>query len=393
MPASPAILHVDLDAFFAAVEQLDDPSLRGKPILVGGDGPRSVVSTASYEARPYGCRSAMPMQVAKRLCPHAIVVRPRYERYRELSDQMFAVLDRFTPLVQPMGIDEAFLDVAGSERLFGTGEQIARLIKRQVREETRLTISVGVAPNKFLAKLASDLQKPDGLTVLNAENIDTILPPLPISRMWGIGPKTAKRMMEMGLRTFGDIRRQPVEQLIERFGEEGEHWHHLVFGRDERTVTPDREAKSISQEQTFGIDLVEPEELRAVLLEQTEQVARRVRKHGFFARVVTVKIRDGEFHTITRRQTLETPTDATRPMWEMARHLFDTWAHESFRPVRLIGMGVSGFAGDEPQMPLFPDQQLDKQRKLDTALDAINERFGGKTIHRGRTGRRRHDER
>jgi DNA polymerase IV len=380
---SRAILHVDMDAFFAAVEVLDNPDLRGKPILVGGNGPRSVVTTASYEARPYGCRSAMPMSMAKRLCPHAIVVKPNYPRYHEMSDRMFTILESYTPLVEPLSVDEAFLDVTDSMRLFGPAEHIARQIKQRVRDELELTISVGVSFNKFLAKLASDLEKPDGLTVINEANIDQVLPPLQITRIWGIGPKTARRMTEMGMRTFADIRRLPLEQLHQRFGDEGAHWHNLSYGRDERAVTSDREAKGISQEQTFSQDVVEPDQLRAVLLEQTEQVARRLRKHKRLASGVGLKIRDGEFHTSTRRQKLAQPTDATQLLWQAARGLFEHWASKSFRPIRLIGFGVSVMPPrDAQQLGLFVDKDLARQRQVDRALDQINQRYGQRTIHR-----------
>jgi DNA polymerase-4 len=385
VPASlRCILHVDLDAFYAAVEVLDNPELRGKPILVGGDGPRSVVTTASYEARPFGCRSAQPMSVAKRLCPQAIIVRPRFGRYHEMSNRMFDILGDFTPLIEPISIDEAFLDLTGSQRLLGDGESVARRIKQRVRDELGLTISVGVAPNKFLAKLASDLHKPDGLTVIRPEDIDHVLPPLPISRIWGIGPKTAAKLHELGIRTFGDIRKLPPDLLADRFGSEAERYHRLSHGLDDRPVTPDSQAKSIGQEQTFGIDIADAEELRMILLGQVEHVARRLRRNGLRGRGVTLKIRDGKFHTITRAAVLESPTDVTQGLWESARGIFDSWASSSFVPLRLLGMQATHLTADAAQMPLFTDAKLDQQRRVDAAVDRIAERFGGQAIRRGR---------
>jgi DNA polymerase-4 len=381
-----AILHVDMDAFFASVAQLDDPSLRGKPVLVGGTGNRGVVAAASYEARPFGCRSAMPMAVARRLCPHAIVVKGHFARYRELSDQIHAVFERYTPLIQPISIDEAFLDVTTSVPLFGEPVKIAREIKHAIKTETGLNASVGVAPNKFLAKLASDLEKPDGLTVIRAQDVERILSPLPVERSWGIGPKTADKLHSLGLRTIGDIRKTPLEALQRRVGEEAERYRRLAFGLDDRPVVPDRDAKSVGQEQTFGENLVSPDAVRDELLEECEQVARRLRKHGLFARTVTVKIRFGDFQTITRRCTLNDATDATTPLWEAAREQFDRWAKESFQPVRLIGMAAGGLSKGVGQLDLFPDQSAARHRKLDAALDKINQKFGQVVVKRAGAG-------
>src|SRR5829696_3452036 len=228
-----------MDGFYAAVEQLDNPALRGKPILVGSNRPRGVVTTASYEARPFGCHSAQPMSVALRLCPHAIVVPVRMSRYREVSDKVFDILHEFTPLVEPLSIDEAFLDVTGSLRLFGSPVKIANTLKERIKRSTQLTASVGVAPNKFLAKLASDMDKPDGLTVIDAGNVDRILPPLLVNKLWGVGPKTAKRLEDMAVRTFGDIRKLSPERLERLCGVDGEHFYRLAHGLDDRTVTSD----------------------------------------------------------------------------------------------------------------------------------------------------------
>ena len=372
-----------MDAFFAAIEQLDDPSLRGKPILVGSDDLRGVVTTASYEARPYGCHSAQPMGVAKRLCPQAIVVPTRFARYREVSERMFQILESFTPVVQPLSIDEAFMDVSGSERLHGPAVEIARKLKRRVREELSLTASVGVAPNKFLAKLASDLEKPDGLTVINQEDVDRVLPPLAVTKIWGIGPKTAKRLEGMCIRTIGDLRRTSDATLKRLLGDDAERCRRLAEGKDERDVVTDAEAKQISQEQTFRINVPDPQHVRNELLEQVQQVARRLRKHKLRAGGVTVKIRFGEFETITRSRALDEPTDRTDVLWNVTREVFDAWAAKTFQPVRLIGMAARSLTSGGGQMRLFADPSAEKHQRLDRTVDRIVERFGDSAVRRG----------
>ena len=374
-----------MDAFFASVEQLDDPSLRSVPVLVGYDGPRGVVAAASYEARAFGCHSAQPMAVAKRLCPQARIVPVRGARYREVSERVFAIFEQYAPLVQPLSIDEAFLDVTGTQRLLGDAAEIAKAIKQRIRDELGLTASVGVAPNKFLSKLASDLSKPDGLKIVRPEEVESLLPPLPVGKLWGIGPKSAAKLAEIGVRTIADLRRMDDDFWRRRFGNDAERYRRLIYGQDDRPVTPDREAKSIGQEQTFEVDLADPQLVRAELLEQVEQVARRLRRHSLVARAVGLKIRFGEFRTITRSRTLEEPTDSTRRLWEASLGLFDAWAsgEPGFVPVRLIGMQAAGLSstGGE-QMPLFPDPQDARQRQLDRTLDQITQRFGRSAIRR-----------
>lgn len=384
-----AILHVDMDAFFASVEQLDDPALRGRPVLVGGGGRRGVVAAASYEARAFGCRSAMPTGAALRLCPHAAVVKPRGARYREISDRVMGVLESFSPLVQPVSIDEAFVDVTGSVRLMGEPPEIAGEIKRRIRAETGLTASVGVGPNKFVAKLASDLEKPDGLTVITAERVHEVMDPLPVSRLWGVGPAAEARLARLGLRTIGEVRAYDERVLVQTLGDFGGHIARLSRGEDDRPVHADREAKSIGHEQTFGENLGDPEEVRAVLLDHCEQVARRLRRHGRLARTVTVKIRFGDFETITRAGTLADATDSTDAIWQAARGLFDAWAAKQFRPVRLIGASVSGLVdpadGGGRQMGLFENAAVDaKKRAADAATDAVAAKYGKRAIRRGR---------
>ncbi len=373
-----------MDAFFASVEQLDDPALRGRPVLVGYDGPRGVVAAASYEARAFGCHSAQPISTAKRLCPHAAIVPVRHARYREASQQVFEVFNQFTPRVEPLSIDEAFLDVTGSLRLLGPAERIAADLKSRTRAATGLTASVGVAPNKFLAKLASDMCKPDGLAVVRRNDVDVLLAPMPVGKIFGIGPRTAERLGNIGVRTIGDLRRLPAAVLSQTVGGDGEHYRRLALGIDDRPVVTDAEARSIGQEQTFGIDLPDPEAVRSVLLGQAEQVAQRLRQHALRARAITVKIRFGDYQTVTRRTTLPTPTDATAAVWSAARELFDRWCAAGFQPVRLIGVSAGGLGAADGQLELFPDPAAQKQRRLDSTLDAINRRFGGRVIGRSR---------
>ena len=372
-----------MDAFFAAVEQREDPSLRGKALLIGHDGPRGVVATASYEARVYGCHSAQPMSVAKRLCPHAVVVPTRMHLYREASDRVFSILGDFSPAVEPLSIDEAFVDLTGTERLHGDAESVARRMKQRIRDEVRLTASVGLAPNKYLAKLASDMNKPDGLTVIRAEDVDRVLPPLPVTKIWGVGKATDERMRNYGIRTIGDLRKKSEAWLAEFFGSEAERYYRLARGLDERPVVGDSDARSIGHEQTFETDVVEKEKVLQVMLDQAEQVGARLRRHGLVARGLTVKIRFGDFQTISRSTTFPRPTDATGELWDAARAVFGQWA---FQPVRLIGVTAEKLSGGQGQMDLFADPQRERRRKVDAVADRINQRFGKRSIRRGGPG-------
>jgi DNA polymerase-4 len=378
------ILHVDMDAFFAAIEQRDRPELRGKPLLVGGAGRRGVVATASYEARVFGCHSAQPTSVARRLCPEAVVVPPDGARYHRVSEKLFELFHDMTPLVEPLSVDEAFLDMTGSERLLGSPVECAREIQRRIREDLQLTASVGVAQNKFLAKLASDLDKPAGVTVIGPEDVDRVLPPLPIERLWGVGRVTAQRMLDRGIRTIGDLREWSGSDLENAFGRSAAHFHGLARGLDTRRVVPDSRARSLSQERTFPVDIEEPTHVREVLRGQVEQVARRLRRGGLRGRTVAIKVRFGAFETITRSETFKTPTDVTAQLMEAVLRLFDRWCRQGFRPVRLIGMGVSQLeAPADEQLTLFPPPTEKRDRRLDQAVDAIQDRFGGSAIQRG----------
>ncbi|UCD76549.1 MAG: DNA polymerase IV [Phycisphaerales bacterium] len=380
MDTERAILHVDMDAFYASVEQLDNPELRGKPVLVGG----GVVTAASYEARKFGCHSAQPIAEAKRLCPQAIIVHGRHQRYHEISQQVFAILHDFTPLVEGLSIDEAFLDVTGSQRLLGDAVTIARNIKKRILAETGLTASVGVAPNKFLAKIASDLNKPDGLTIITPDDLDTLVADLPIKRMWGVGPVMEDRLARLSIRTFGDLRTIDADLLRQRLGEGAEHLQKLAWGIDDRPVHTGHGVKSISKESTHFQRLKNPEDVRRQLLIHVERVAERLRHKAMRGRTVTVKIRFGSFQTITRSATLSEVTDRTDLLWMEGRRLFDTWAKREFLPVRLIGFGVSHLEDERGrQIDLFPDEQDQRRRRLDRATDAIRDRFGRDAIHRG----------
>ncbi len=309
------ILHIDMDVFYASVEERDNPSLVGKPVIVGGsvEG-RGVVAAANYEVRKFGVHSAMAAARARRLCPHAIVIKPRIDYYVSVSRQIRDIFEQFTPLVEPLSLDEAFLDVTGSEPLFGPSAEIGQQIKQRIREELKLTASVGVATNKFVAKIASALQKPDGFVVVEAGEIQAFLDPLPVGSLWGVGKVTGQVFERLNVRTIGQLRQMPLPKLTELFGASGEHYWQLAHGIDDRRVVPDREAKSISNETTFAEDIADMEVLRACLVELVEQVARRLRQHDIKGRTVELKVRFADFQTITRSMTLAEPTSIAREL-------------------------------------------------------------------------------
>src|SRR5216684_914134 len=316
------ILHVDMDAFYASVEERDNPDLVGKPVIVGGTAEgRGVVCAANYVARQYGIHSAMPAVTAVRLCPQGVFLPLRMDHYAQISREIREILDRFTPLVEPLSLDEAFLDVTGCEGLFGPAPQIGRKIKEEIRSRVRLVASVGVAPNKFLAKMASDLKKPDGFVVVAPRGIHDFLDPLPIGRLWGVGKVSGKAFQKLGITTIGQLRQLSMAILEGHFGKSGRHFWQLANGIDDRRVIPDREAKSISHETTFAEDIGRLDVLREWLMEQTEQVARRLRRHQLVGRTVQLKIRFQDFSTITRSQTLSEPTNITQEIWQAAAEL------------------------------------------------------------------------
>ncbi|MGD8357874.1 MAG: DNA polymerase IV [Lysobacterales bacterium] len=386
-----AIIHVDMDAFYAAVECLDDPSLVGKPVIVGGLGPRGVVATASYEARRFGVHSAMPMGRARRLCPQAHYLRPRMDRYREKSAEVFAIFRDFTPVLEGLSLDEAFLDVTSSLKLFGGPLEIARGIRQRIRDETGLTASVGVAHNKFLAKLASDARKPDGLVFVAPDEVRGFLDPMPVGRLWGIGRQTEPRLKALGILTIGQLRRTDASALRPVLGNRTEHFQRLARGEDEREVNAERADKSISREVTFDRDVLDRDTLLAELQSQAESVARRLRSQGLVARTVVVKIRDARFRTVTRSRSLRACSGSTRTLYRMARALFERW-RESNRttPVRLLGMGVSGLEaaleGGESVADRFDSP---REQRIDLVLDSINQRFGEAGVVHGQTLRRK----
>ena len=379
-----AIIHLDLDAFYASVEQLDDPSLKGRPVIVGGTGRRGVVAAASYEARRFGVRSAMPTARARRLCPEGVFLPPRFERYGDLSRQVFDIYRRYTPLVEPLSLDEAFLDVTESRALHGSGRDIAVAVRRAVREETGLTVSAGVAEVKMAAKIASDLGKPDGLTVVPEGGVAAFLAPLPVRRLWGVGAVTEKALRRLGVATIGELARLPEAVLSERFGAHGRHLHALARGEDPRPVVPDEAARSIGAEDTFEEDLAGMEALWPRLLDQVERVARRLRAAGERGRTVTLKLKYSDFTLVTRRCTLPRPTDDARAIAEAIRR--DLARADLSRPVRLTGVAVSGFDGEtgqgaaSGQLGLFEprsEPRTDGRReRLNAALDAIAGRHG-----------------
>jgi DNA polymerase-4 len=386
MPAnSLTILHVDMDAFYASVEERDNPELRGKPVIVGGSaGQRGVVSAASYEARRFGVHSAMPTATARRLCPHGVFLPVRMRHYATVARQIREILLSFTPLVEPLSLDEAFLDVRGCEGLFGPAPQIARRIKERVRDETGLVASVGVAPNKFLAKLASDLRKPDALVVVPADGVAAFLNPLPVGRIWGIGAKAEKRLHALGLHTVGQLAELPEEVLAGHFGETGRHVWRLANGLDGRLVVPDREAKSISTETTFAQDIGDAEVLRVWLLDLVEQLAARLRRHGLRGRTIELKLRSSDFRTRSRSLSLADATDVTDTIWQAARALLDRSLTRDVLPLRLLGVGASKLTRDAAvQGDLFDGEHTHRQSQLDRTVDAIRGQFGSTSIQRG----------
>ncbi len=388
-PAAPKrILHIDMDAFFAAIEQRDHPEWRGRPVIVGaGPNERGVVSTCSYEARRYGVHSAMPSREAARRCPHAVFTPGDMRRYAVVSRQVFDLFERFTPAVEPLSVDEAFLDVTGSQRLFGPAERIAATIRTALRTELGLTGSVGIARNPFLAKLASELHKPDGQTLVpdDPEAIRAFLAPLSVRRLWGVGAVTAERLATAGLRTIGDVQRSPATQLAQLLGRhQAETLQRLAEGVDERELMTEWTERSISRERTFAADVARPEVLRQTLASLADDVARRVRRRGQFATLGRLKLRWTDFRTITRQRPLVAPACDDFTFRELALALFES-AYDG-APIRLVGFGVTQLVTQRTdQLELFDDRSAlrDKRERVCQALDGLRERFGPGAVSLG----------
>ncbi|MGM0595244.1 MAG: DNA polymerase IV, partial [Pseudomonadota bacterium] len=380
------IIHVDMDAFYASVEIRERPELADRPVIVGGTPQgRGVVSAANYIARRYGVHSAMPTATALRLCPEAVVLPPRHSFYAEISQHLHTIFGRYTDQIEPLALDEAFLDVTGSVRLFGPAPQMGRAIKRAVWEELQLVASVGVAPNKYLAKLASDVEKPDGFVVVESAQVEAFLAPLPVSRIWGVGKVAAKRFERLGIRTIGQLRHYPPRVIRQHFGTGGERFLHLAQGIDERAVVSEREAKSISNENTFAVDIDDSEVLRQWLHALSEQVGYRLRAHGLKGRTVQIKVRLADFTTLTRSQSLEAVTDMTVDIWRTVLYLFQYRLPSPLPPVRLLGVGVSNFDDAHDSQPdLFDAAERERQRTLDSLVDRMQSRFGTAAIRRGK---------
>ena len=378
-----SILHVDMDAFFASVEQHDRPELAGLPVVVGHAGARGVVAAASYEVRRFGVRSAMPMSTALRLCPDAICVPPRMARYREVSAQVFAVFREITPLVQGLSVDEAFLDVTGSVQLLGEPPAIARRIKEEIRSRTGLSASVGVAPNKLVAKIASDLDKPDGLTVVPVERVREVLDPLSVRRLPGLGRKLGEKVEAAGLRTLRELRTAPDALLWPLFGRDTPRMRERAAGIDERPVVSETEEKSLSAEDTFERDLAQPRELEAHLARLADKACERLRRKGLVSGRVGVKIRSHDFSTFTRQRAIAPPTQDGRAIREVTRELLRRWlAEHRGAKLRLLGVTLAELS-PATQMGLFEQSAPGGNARLDAALDQVRERFGSRALRRG----------
>ena len=378
-----SILHVDMDAFYASVEQRDEPALRGKPLVVGGTGNRGVVAAASYEAREYGIRSAMPMRDAIRRCPDLLRVRPRMAHYQAVSKQVFEVFRRFTPLVEGLSLDEAFLDVSGSVALFGDPVEIARSIKQQIFDTTQLTASVGVAVNKLVAKIASDLEKPDGLTVIYPDDYERLLDPLAVSVIPGIGKETLRRLSGTSISTLRELRLAEDRVLGPIFGRYAAKTKARAAGMDDRPVVPSREEKSISAEETYDTDLIEHEDLERELLRLADRTATRLRKAGLAAGTVQIKIRQSDFRTFTRQRKVNPRASGTDHLYAVACELLRSWLdeHPGIR-IRLLGLGGSDLGRIE-QRDLFGGDST--EAGVDTTVDQIRDRFGSNALGRART--------
>ena len=375
------ILHIDMDAFFASVEVRENQSLRGKQVIVGFDGNRGVVLSATYEARKLGVHSAMPMSRALRLAPDAIVVEPDHEKYSEVSENVMAIFESITPLVQPLSVDEAFLDISGAQRLMGTPTQIGEVIRARVSDEQGITCSVGVAPTMFVAKLATNFAKPDGLHVVPADKVIEFLHPLPIGALWGVGEKTAEQLSRLGLVSVADIANTPVKTLARVVGQAAaEHLYELAWGQDPRIVTPNQGEKSIGAERTFDSDLDDPELLHAEFLDLSNKVAKRLRAAEYFARTITIKVRFADFTSVTRSKSLSSSTDLATEIYATSKNLFDAMQLQRAR-VRLVGVRATGLVpASESSVQLEFSQRDSGWREAEQAIDQVSQKFGNSAV-------------
>ncbi len=375
-------MHLDMDAFFASVEQVDNPELKGKPVIIG-KSMRGVVSAASYEARKYGVHSAMPVAEARRRCPHGIFISGSKDRYKVVSDVVMGILHNFSPLVEQVSVDEAYLDATGLERIFGQPMEMALAMKQAIFNATGLTSSVGIAPNKYLAKVCSDINKPDGIYFLLPEKVDDFLAALPVGKVGGIGRSMVQILADMNVRTMGEVARYPLEFWIDRFGDKGGRFlFSRSLGEDSRPVTPSREPKSSGSENTFSNDIKEKEELEQWLWVQSERVGRDLRANGYFGKTVTLKVKYSDFTSLTRSVTLDAPVDSTQAIFDAAAGLLASL--RLARAVRLIGVSVSHFSRGGRQLSLWGEEKKAETSQLDKTIDAIRERFGRKVLERGR---------
>lgn len=378
------ILHADMDAFFASVEQHDFPEYRGKPLIVGGTGRRGVVSAASYEARQFGVRSAMPGGEAQRRCPQGIFVRPRMSRYQQVSDQVFAIMRTITPLVEGLSVDEAFLDITGSIRHYGSAANVGHALRDSVKTATGLDISIGIAPSKFVAKIASDLEKPRGFVLVREADVQAFLAPLPVSRMWGIGRKTLPTLEAAGIHTFADLRLAPAGKLEALLGRQAERFRQLACGVDQRPVVVVHDDKSISHETTFHDDLADRALLAKVLLDQVDRVAAQLRHKQLSAGNIQLKLREPDFTTHTRSRRLRPASNESRALFTHARQLLDEWFSEHpGAALRLLGVACSQFESAS-QLGLFAEQKGQSDSRLDAVIDSVRQRFGNTAVQRGR---------
>lgn len=376
------ILHVDMDAFYASVAELDHPEYKGKALVVGA-GARGVVLSANYEARKFGIRAAMPVGRAKRMAPHAIFIAPEHHRYSEISERVMAIFHSYTPLVEPISLDEAFLDVTGSQKLFGTGREIAAKIREQVEKEEGITCSVGLAQSKFIAKLASQHCKPNGMLEIKADRILEFLHPLPVRAIWGVGPKTAESLERLGLHTVSDIAHTPRATLIRALGEStGASLYELAWGRDYRNVVPDEPEKSIGNEETFSEDLDNPEEILREFLRMTEKATARLRERSLFAKTISIKIKFADFSSLTRSKTVPIAIDNTHDTYEVVKALYLALRNDGAR-IRLVGVSLSQLQEGAPvQLELGARER--GWREADTAIDRAQARFGRGSVRPGR---------